>query len=156
MRDPSWIRNPGQTSPKFHNRGISDPKKRTYLLQVLLTASKGWGKVMFSVGSHPGGTPFRSRWRVPQGTYPPPAKVPTPKPRYIPSRIGYHMKCLIHTQTNFRTDRKQTKGLNHQRKILYFIFYCYSINVFVLSISAILDILVTFFMEYSYKSLSFI
>ena len=33
---PLWLWNPGQTSPKVHNRGISGPTKRTDVLQKIL------------------------------------------------------------------------------------------------------------------------
>ena len=33
QRDPPWLWNPGQMSPKTQNRGISDPTKRTYVRQ---------------------------------------------------------------------------------------------------------------------------
>ena len=33
QRDPPWLWNPGQTSPEVQNRGISGPRKRTYVLQ---------------------------------------------------------------------------------------------------------------------------
>ena len=32
-RDPPWLWNPGQTSPKVRNRGISGPTKRTYVFK---------------------------------------------------------------------------------------------------------------------------
>ena len=34
-RDPPGLWNPGQTSPEVQNRGISDPTKKTYVLQNL-------------------------------------------------------------------------------------------------------------------------
>ena len=34
-RDPSWLWNPGQTSSEVQNRDISDPTKRTYVLQFV-------------------------------------------------------------------------------------------------------------------------
>ena len=38
--NPPWLWNPGQTSPKVQNRGISAPTKRTYVLQKLKTKQK--------------------------------------------------------------------------------------------------------------------
>ena len=35
-RDPLWLRNPGQSYQKSKNRGISGPRKRTYVLQKIL------------------------------------------------------------------------------------------------------------------------
>ena len=33
VRTPPWLWNPGQMSPEVQHRGISDPTKRTYVLQ---------------------------------------------------------------------------------------------------------------------------
>ena len=37
---PLWLWNPGQTSPKVHNRGISGPTERTDVLQKILPKNK--------------------------------------------------------------------------------------------------------------------
>ena len=48
--NPPWLWNPGQTSPKVQNRGISGPTKRTCVLQKFKKKKK---KKINSIGSCP-------------------------------------------------------------------------------------------------------